>query len=292
MIYIPNETVICIWPGGKCNRKQYGRGLCGKHYQRAKKLGIIDQFQFSKRSLKRTKSVSYVKNINETNFDICIWEDCTQIPHARGLCKKHYQLGISHGVLEQFPIIRGKIPKKKKQCLQVNCDRDAVAKGLCSAHWKRNQKGQDMDLPVRNFRGRSICLWNNCEKVVQKFGLCYVHADRKKRGAPMDGPTPLEKSRQKSIKDVKWSKDKSGYVTGSLHGKRRIQHRCIMEEKIGRELFKFENVHHINGIRDDNRIENLELWTKPQPCGQRPEDLVSWVIDHYRELVEARLALF
>lgn len=83
---------------------------------------------------------------------------------------------------------------------------------------------------------------------------------------------------------------RDGYVSVKAPDGRVIgEHRLVMEGFIGRRLVTGEAVHHVNGDRADNRIENLELWLKSQPSGQRVSDLIDYVIEFHRDVLVKRL---
>jgi hypothetical protein len=68
--------------------------------------------------------------------------------------------------------------------------------------------------------------------------------------------------------------NKDGYMMLVTEKGVKSEHRLIMESKLGRLLARGESVHHINGVRNDNRPENLELWLGGIRYGQRAADIV------------------
>ena len=68
-----------------------------------------------------------------------------------------------------------------------------------------------------------------------------------------------------------------------------FEQRAVMYEYLGRQLCKHEQVHHVNGDRGDNRIENLELWSVSQPAGQRVSDKTNWALEWLRTYAPERL---
>ncbi len=91
-----------------------------------------------------------------------------------------------------------------------------------------------------------------------------VNTMRKLRGDKVTRGRPLGATRMAT----------DGYIAERVEGGFRLQHRVVMERKLGRALLPRETVHHLNGVRTDNRPENLELWAKAHPPGQRA---LQWV---------------
>jgi len=78
-------------------------------------------------------------------------------------------------------------------------------------------------------------------------------------------------------KNAKGFIDKHGYrVVYNCLGKQIPEHRLVMQNHIGRELTKQETVHHKNGNRLDNSLDNLELWSSRHGRGQRVEDKIDF----------------
>lgn len=144
------------------------------------------------------------------------------------------------------------------------------------------------------------CLWCNefTFGINNRMKFCGKQCSGKSKGSGNRLFRSGEKSPQ--WKGGKYIDPDTGYVfvrsktwSEDCGAKRRVrrEHRVVMEAHLGRRLGVHENVHHKNGVRSDNRIENLELWCTPQPYGQRVEDMVQWVFDNYNKEIRAKIAV-
>lgn len=129
------------------------------------------------------------------------------------------------------------------------------------------------------------CSYANCTVQVRALGLCQGHWSQQHKGKE------LTELRPRAV-EPEWKVRKDGYVQRSIPGKRQeFQHRWVMEQSIGRPLRSEENVHHRNGLRDDNRPDNLELWVKKQPPGARVADRLAWAVSLLSEYGEVEFTL-
>lgn len=120
-----------------------------------------------------------------------------------------------------------------------------------------------------------------CDLNARIGAYCAPHGRRKQRTGDVQANKPLRKQAgngkgresfvAQNYRMIKAPGHPNAYGNGYA-----LEHVVVMAEKLGRPLVKGENVHHKNGIRTDNRPENLELWVTRQPKGQRAADLLAW----------------